>query len=77
MGNYPTLQDRVDKYMYVGADAVLRQQRKHAKSSKKRDAVGQWVQVRRPSAYGRTQAEMHRCVHSTYATHTHICQGLR
>lgn len=54
--------------------AVMRQLPKHAKSSKKRDAVGQWVQVRRPSAYGKTQAEMHRKVFQLPALPTHQAQ---
>lgn len=44
----------------VGADAVMRQQHKHTKSSKKKAALGQWVQVRRPSAYGQTRTDQHR-----------------
>lgn len=47
-------------HVRLGADAVMRQQHKRTKSSKKRDALGQWVQVRRPSAFGHTQADQHR-----------------
>ena len=42
-------------------DAVMRQQPKNPKAAKKQDAMAQWTQVRRPSAYGQNQGQMYRC----------------
>ena len=44
----------------TGVDVVMRQQPKMFKASKKRGARAQWALVRKPSAYGCTQGQMHR-----------------